>query len=282
MGIRGPSAPWNEQRADPGIAPGTTALEGGSLPPMSTDAVADGLQEPSHRAQTGAGRVALPLTLNRTSAAEQVADRLTGLILDGTLGAGERLRESALSQILGISRNSVREGIRLLERGRLVRYEMHRGAVVVTPSIAELDDLYRTRMHLETLAAGVEPNPEQSAGLARAFDELVTAARTGQAREIVAADMAFHSALVARLGSARIDAFFETVATEMGYYLLILSHTDDEPGRVDEAVLAHHRRLLETVLSGDREAARAALAEHLEENHRRIRQILAAKEPAAD
>ncbi len=215
-----------------------------------------------------------PMALHRTSAAEQVADRLTSLILDGTIGAGERLRESTLAQTLGISRNSVREGIRLLERGRLVRYEMHRGAVVVTPSIAELDDLYRTRIHLETLAASTPSTPEQIAALERAFEGLVAAAHTGQAREIVAADMAFHAALVARLGSARIDAFFETVATEMGYYLLILSHTDDEPGRVDEAVLAHHRRLLETVVSGDAEAARRALAEHLEGNHRRIRQIL--------
>lgn len=223
----------------------------------------------------------MPLALDRTSAAEQVADRLTRLILEGTLVAGERLRESALAQSLGISRNSVREGIRLLERGRLVRYEMHRGAVVATPSIDELDDLYRTRMHLETLAVGAEPTPEQVAALERAFEALVAAAHTGQAREIVAADMAFHSSLVARLGSERLSAFFETVATEMGYYLLILSHVDDEPGRVDEAVLAHHRRLLEAVVSGDAEAARAALAAHLRENHQRIRQILAASDDSA-
>lgn len=214
------------------------------------------------------------MRLHRTSAAEQVADLLTGLILDGTLGAGERLRESALSQTLGISRNSVREGIRLLEQGRLVHYEMHRGAVVATPSIAELDDLYRTRMHLETLAAGVVPTPEQTADLERAFELLVAAARTGQAREIVAADMAFHSTLVARLGSPRLSAFFQTVTTEMGYYLLILSHVDDEPGHVDEAVLAHHRVLLDAALAGDTDAARTALVAHLEENHQRIRQIL--------
>lgn len=224
---------------------------------------------------------AMPSPLQRTSAAEQVADLLTGLILDGTLGAGERLRESALSKRLEISRNSVREGIRLLEQGRLVRYEMHRGAVVATPSIEELDDLYRTRLHLETLAAGVVPTPEQTAELERAFEGLTAAARTGQAREIVTADLAFHSTLVARLGSARISAFFQTIATEMGYYLLILSHVDEEPQHVDEAVLAHHRVLLDAALSGDAEAAQAALAAHLHENHERIRQILLSDETTA-
>jgi len=228
-----------------------------------------------------AERAVAPLSLHRASAAEQAADRLTALILDGTLGAGERLRESALAESLGISRNSVREGIRLLEQGRLVRYEMHRGAVVVTPSIAELDDLYRARRHLETLAVGVEVTAERAVALERAFEDLVAAARTGQAREIVQADRAFHAALVAGLGSARLSSFFESLTTELGYYLLILSHADDEPGHVDEAVLGHHRRLLETVLSGDAEGARAALEEHLRENRQRIREVLAAGDPDA-
>lgn len=214
------------------------------------------------------------LSLQRTSAAEQVADLLTGLILDGTLRPGERLRESALSQTLGISRNSVREGIRLLEQGRLVHYEMHRGAVVATPTIDELDDLYRTRVHLETLAVMTPPSQEQVTALERAFAVLVEAARDGQPRDIVAADMAFHSTLVARLGSARISAFFDNVATEMGYYLLIQSHVDDEPAHVDDAVLAQHRLLLDMAVAADVDAARTALLEHLEENHDRIRQIL--------
>ena len=100
------------------------------------------------------------LALTRVSAAEQVAELLTTQILEGVLGAGVRLRESALAAQLGISRNSVREGIRLLEQSRLVRYEMHRGAVVATPSVDELDDLYVTRKRLEGAAAAVTSDAE--------------------------------------------------------------------------------------------------------------------------
>lgn len=258
----------------------TVPASGGAPAPASGADGARDLPGPRSEAARSSSRPAAPLALHRTSAAEQVADHLTDLILSGELAAGERLRESALAQMLGISRNSVREGIRLLERGRLVRYEMHRGAVVVTPSLDELDDLYRTRLHLETLAARTPGDAEADRALSDAYAGIERAARTGQAREVVAADMAFHAALVSRLGSARIDAFFETVATEMGYYLLILSHADDEIGRVDEAVLAHHRRLLDAVRSGDADAARSEVASHLEENHRRIREILEAGEPA--
>lgn len=253
---------------------GSAARRSDSLHPMSTDTVGSSDGATADDARVAAGRPLPVLALTRTSAAEQVADRLTTLILEGQMRAGDRLRESALSQRLGISRNSVREGIRLLEQGRLVRYEMHRGAVVATPTVEELDDLYRTRIHLETLAAATPATPEHIEALERAFESLAAAARTRQAREIVAADMAFHAELVARLGSARISRFFESIATEMGYYLLILSHVDEEPEHVDEAVLDHHRALTDLLRSGDTARAQEAVRAHLTQNHARIRDIL--------
>ncbi|GAA3593393.1 GntR family transcriptional regulator [Agrococcus terreus] len=221
-----------------------------------------------------------PVALRRTSAPEQVADRLTALILDGTLLPGDRLPESTLAASLGISRNSVREGIRLLERGRLVRSEMHRGAVVATPSVADLDDLYTARHRLEELAAGLPDDGGRDQALEAAYARLEAAAATRDARTIVEADMAFHATIVARLGSERLDAFFAQVITEMGYYLRILSHTDDEPGHADDAVLAQHRVLVDAIRAGDAAAARAAVAEHLAANHRRIRDILAERAAA--
>lgn len=242
------------------------------LPMTNSPSGAPSPRQPAPRTLHGRGAEAL--SLNRVSAAEQVADLLTAKILDGTLAAGQRLRESTLASTLGISRNSVREGLRLLEQGRLLRYEMHRGAVVTTPSVDELDDLYRTRLHLETAAAAIPPTPLQAAALQSAFDALVAAGLAGQARELVAADMTFHAAIVALLGSHRLDAFYRTVATEMGYYLLLLSYTDDEHQRADELIVQHHRALLEVILSGDAERARDAVSAHLRANHARIRQIL--------
>ncbi|WOF23373.1 GntR family transcriptional regulator [Microbacterium betulae] len=215
------------------------------------------------------------LHLTRTSAAEHVAELLTRRILDGTLRAGERLTESAFTSSLGYSRNSVREGIRLLEQSRLVRYEMHRGAVVATPSLDELDDLYRARTHLEGAAVVAPASAESGARLRAAFATLAEAAHSGGPRDLVAADMAFHAEIVAMLGSRRIDAFYRTITTEMGYYLLLLSYTDDEHRRADELVVPQHRALLEAIASGDASRARATVLDHLRENHERIREILA-------
>ena len=229
---------------------------------------------PQANRRAGAAPAVPGLALTRVSAAEQVAELLTTQILEGVLGAGERLRESALATQLGISRNSVREGIRLLEQSRLVRYEMHRGAVVATPSVEELDDLYVTRKRLEGAAAAVTPDAEQLAALHRAFDHFIVVAERGQAREIVAADLAFHAEMVSLLGSRRIDEFYAGVSTEMGYYLMLLSYVDHEHERPWEMLVPHHRELLDALGSGRPEVARAAIEQHLDENHARIRQIL--------
>ena len=233
-----------------------------------------GSGHPQARGRAGAAATVPDLALTRVSAAEQVAELLTTQILEGVLGAGVRLRESALAAQLGISRNSVREGIRLLEQSRLVRYEMHRGAVVATPSVDELDDLYVTRKRLEGAAAAVTPDAEQLAALHDAFDAFIAVAERGQAREIVAADLAFHAKMVSLLGSRRIDAFYAGVATEMSYYLMLLSYVDHEHEHPWELLVPHHRALLDALASGRPEVARAAIERHLDENHARIRQIL--------
>lgn len=74
------------------------------------------------------------LVARRTTTAQQIADGLSQRILAGAFRPGERLRESAIAAELGIARNTVREAVRLLEHGGLVRFEVNRGAVIISPT----------------------------------------------------------------------------------------------------------------------------------------------------
>lgn len=78
--------------------------------------------------------VSLDIKLRRTTTAQQVADGLSELIMSGRFEPGTRLRESAIAAELGVSRNTVREAVRVLQLGGLVRHEVNRGAVVITPT----------------------------------------------------------------------------------------------------------------------------------------------------
>lgn len=221
------------------------------------------------------------LSLQRTSTAEAVAEAVMGMIVNGTLRAGEHLRETNMAEMLGISRNSVREGLRLLEQSRLVKYEVHRGAVVSTPTVNDLDDLYRTRLHLETLAASSPASDTAVSRVAAAFDALASEGESHDAERIVAADIAFHQSIVELLESERISSFSETLGKELVFYLRVLSHTDAEYLNPEATVIDDHRPIRDAIVEGRHEDAAELLRTHITSNFARLRDILVAREQDA-
>src|ERR1700684_3146189 len=92
--------------------------------------------------------------IRRQSTAEQVAAAIRDAIFSGRLTPGSSLREIPLAEELGVSRNSVREAVRILEGEHLVRYQMNRGTAVANFTDQEIDDLFAARQVLEL--AGLE------------------------------------------------------------------------------------------------------------------------------
>lgn len=213
------------------------------------------------------------IRLNRTSTADQVAKGLADKIMLGELGAGEPLRENAVALDLKISRNTVREAVRLLEQSGLVRYEFNRGTVIAEPSVEALGELYDARLALEVAAVSA---PISAGGIGRvreAYDRLSDAAGAGTAQDIVSHDLAFHVALVSLLGSARIDSFYAQLVRELTFFLMVLSIEEKEYER-PTLVVDEHRPIVEALEAGDRETAIRAVTEHIQSNTERVRRVL--------
>lgn len=221
------------------------------------------------------------ISLQRTSTAEVVAETLVRLIVTRALKAGEPLRETSLARSLGISRNSLREGIRLLEQSRLVEYQMHRGAIVSTPNIENLNDLYVTRLHIETLAAQQEVSPENLAAIDRAFENLEKSATSQEADRIIHADLALHQAIVDNLGSERISDFYRRMGKELVFYFTVISYADNEFLYPEDFILNRHQQLRDAFHSGDAERAAALVREHIMENWERLRDFFTSQESPA-
>jgi DNA-binding GntR family transcriptional regulator len=82
-----------------------------------------------------------------------VAGEIRRLILDGRLAPGERLIEDRLAEQLGVSRNPIREAIRILESEGFLDVAVRKGASVATLSPKQADDLFGVRLALEPLGA---------------------------------------------------------------------------------------------------------------------------------
>src|ERR1700742_2007746 len=86
-----------------------------------------------------------------------VAQKLREAIMSGTLKPGQRLVERELCEMMGVSRPSIREALRLLEADGLVNTVPHRGPMVSTISLEEARHLYAPRAVLEGSAGREGP-----------------------------------------------------------------------------------------------------------------------------
>lgn len=86
------------------------------------------------------------------SKTEYVLARLRQDIREGAVNPGQPLRQAELAQRYGVSPTPVREALRLLEAEGAISYSPHKGATVAELSPERIDDLYRLRATVESLA----------------------------------------------------------------------------------------------------------------------------------
>src|SRR4051794_39828315 len=98
------------------------------------------------------------LHLELSSTVDRVADELRRAVFDGELESGTPLREVALAESLGVSRQTVREALGVLVAEGLATREPNRGVSVSSPDPDSVRDICRARWVLE--GAGVRRWPD--------------------------------------------------------------------------------------------------------------------------
>jgi DNA-binding GntR family transcriptional regulator len=209
------------------------------------------------------------LSFRRTTTAQQLADGLSERILSGAIAPGRRMRESAIAAELGVARNTIREAVRILEIAGLVRCEVNRGAVVVSPTPDALRELYACRAVLEVAGIRATGSPERLGAVERAFDRLVEATDSRDAGRIVPADLDFHGAIVALQGNSRIQGFYQQLSRELHFYLMYLM-ARDSVFQDPSAIIDDHRVILDALLAGELDRAAAETIKHLDLNEARV------------
>jgi DNA-binding FadR family transcriptional regulator len=221
---------------------------------------------------------------------DKVAKLVTESILAGDLRTGERLpSERDLMGQFGVSRTVVREAVRSLAAKGLVRQQARAGHVVSelsSETVAESMTLYlrgRGPYGLEKLVEVRATIATETAGLAAeraAEDELeaIRAAngellRARDAHEAALADISFHRAIAHASG----NEFFVMMLDSIRGALL----QAQSPGLSDRAtrdyVQEAHAAILDCIARRDRNAARLAMQEHIDESGRRLRRLHAAE-----
>ncbi len=210
------------------------------------------------------------------STGDLLADSIRAAIIDGRIAPGERLIEMDLAAQFETSRAPVREAIRLLSAERLVQLRRNRGAVVVTPTIEDVLEVYAMRLSLGgiALARAVEIQAGQ-------LQEFATARATlGHMKDptvrsdpvaMVDADLAVQSATFALSQLPRICSALSRTENEIRFFVTALGITYDTLDR--QAQIERHERVLDAIEAGDAEAAIATWGTHIQRTINEFTQI---------
>ncbi|GAA3127886.1 GntR family transcriptional regulator [Planomonospora alba] len=201
----------------------------------------------------------MTVPLRPVSAVTALAGELRRRVLSGEIPPGTALPEQELSAAYGVARPTVREALAVLVHEGLLRRERNRSAQVVEVTEADLDDLMFVRRPLEDLVAASLAGrrvAEADGALAR----MAALPPDAPWSDVVAEHMALHQALVVAVGSPRLERLYAALAAEtrLGLVRLRSSYPDRD------VLVAEHRALLDAIVAVPEEAARRAVAEHLD------------------
>jgi DNA-binding GntR family transcriptional regulator len=206
-------------------------------------------QAPSRTSiRTGSAQAAAGGPIERFTLAGATLQAIRERILSGAYAEGDPLRQDAIAAELGVSRIPVREALRQLEVEGLVTFSPHRGAVVSTFSIAEIEELFELRAQIESDLVRRAVPSMTTAQFARA-EEILDAYDAAFRRRDVAAwgelNWQLHSTLLAPAQRPLTMAIAERLHRHAERYArmqLALTHGESRASEEHRAIVTAARR----------------------------------------
>lgn len=193
---------------------------------------------------------------------EHATDEIRKWILDGSIGLGEPLSESALAARFGYSKTPVREALLQLKKEGLVSIRPQTGSFVFDIDANGLKDLGKLREILET--AALELAMTVSAGrlgadLSEICERMRTAVGSGDRTGYRALDTAFHETILRLADNPYLLECYRTYGARAIAFASCLPSVQ----RTCESTLDEHEQIAERIIRNDKASAAEALLAHI-------------------
>jgi len=208
-----------------------------------------------------------------TSMVDELAAKISAAIMGGEFAVGTWLRQEALAELFGVSRQPIREALRQVQANGLVQVFPHRGALVRGPSPREIREAYLVRAELEGLAAELATEHRTPEALERLREAEEAFRRTAAlALEITSGDRVrgdygwghandlFHQAV---LDAAGVPLLLRTIEALHRVVPRNLTWSAIRTRRLLEDNVHQHEAIRAAIERGDAAGARAAMTAHI-------------------
>ncbi|MBI1375795.1 MAG: FCD domain-containing protein [Phycisphaera sp.] len=203
--------------------------------------------------------------ISRVRLADEVQSQIRQAIVSREIEFGAPLSEPKLADRFGVSRAPVREALIALEREGLVEFVGGGRTRVITIGVEDFAEICTLRSTYERLAGQLVAKRWGSTLAATLEDNLARQRRSTTWAELSALDMAFHEAIVAGSGNARLLAAWRVLRPQCEACLVHFFGLEKELGHEPRKVtVAAHEKVIAALSGGDPDAAGDAMAEHAE------------------
>ncbi|MDN4645814.1 GntR family transcriptional regulator [Arthrobacter sp. PsM3] len=210
-----------------------------------------------------AGATAPLLGLEKKSLREQALSALRIAITSGELEPGRHLVETELSDMLQISRGTLREALRQLEQEGLLSAGPRGRLSVRHLDAKEIRDIFAVRAALESLAARTLcelPDRVQVAVSLRTAIGAMAEAAEGSLEERIESDLEFHRTMCRLTGNETLLHSWESLEGSIRMSIMFAG--------VERAVsnmsVDRHYDIVTAIESGDASLARQTILEHMD------------------
>lgn len=190
---------------------------------------------------------------------DEVLRRVRRDIITGRYPPESQIFPKAIAEELGTSFIPVREALRILESEGFVTFINNRGTWVTPLSLEDANDLYSTRIEIESQAVRMSApfSPPELDALDRLLADLHDALVADETRRVIELNREFHFSLYRKSGSPRRLKVIEHLwLHSQRYQTLSVEQRDDAGDR-------EHRVILDALRQGDHALAGDLLGAHL-------------------
>lgn len=216
--------------------------------------------------------------IQKTTLDNQAANAIRRRIIDGTIPAGGRLTEIALSQEYELSRGTIRSALRQLVSEGLVQQIPYTGWEVAPLTAKDAWELYTLRSSLEALAASLAADAIDEHGanrLTSAMDGLRKACEKRDRKLAAEADFELHLMIIRLSGHARLEEQYNLISRQVQRY--IVASDALLPDQFE--LVQQHRPMVGAILASDAAKAELLARAHNEEEGKALVAHLKAQEP---
>jgi len=206
----------------------------------------------------------------RETQATKAYHAVRAMILRCELAPGAVINDRDLTKRLRIGRTPIREALLRLSGERLVIFQQNQSIQVSSVDLAQINDLYTLRLHLERLAWRLwleVASDEQIDRLTHVFDPAAAMQRKGDIEGIIDLDFLFHSQVYQECGNPLLTKTLYSLSG-LTYRLWYMTNNGDVKAQAKTAY--SHASIIEAVQRRDFARLDAEITAHIANAYQKI------------